>query len=196
MRRLFQLLPPALVVLCACGDPPPSQYPDQEVFVEDTTIGPGDVFEVRVYKQEEMTSTYSVSAEGTISFPLIGAVDVSGKTPAQIEREIRDRLADGYLVDPQVSILVKEYRSKKISVFGQVRKPGTLPYSEGMTIVEAISQAGGFTQMARKNAVTVTRGQEEKKTRYTVPVESIGEGSADNFFMRPGDVVFVPERIW
>ncbi len=180
----------------ACGDPPPSKYPVQEVHVADTTLGPGDVFEVRVFRQEDLTGTYAASGEGDISFPLIGAVHVTGKTPAQVEVEIRQRLADGYLQEPQVSVLVKEFKSKKVSVFGQVKKPGTLPFAEGMTVVEAIAQAGGFNEMARKNAVRVTRSIDSKKTNYTVPVESIGEGKADNFYIRPGDVVFVPRRVW
>ena len=123
-------------------------------------------------------------------------MEVCEKTPPEVEQVIRERLADGYIKEPQVSVLIKEYRSKSVSVFGQVKKPGTLPYAGGMTVVEAISQAGGFTEMARKNAVTVTRVTKGKKTNYTVPVESIGEGKADNFMVRPGDVVFVPRRMW
>lgn len=185
-----------ILLLTACKDPPPSEYPDQQVYLEDTTLGPGDLFEVRVFQQEQMTGTYSASPEGTISFPLIGTVEVTGKTPAMIETEIRDRLADGYIKSPQVSVLVKEYKSKKISVFGQVRNPGTLAFAEGMTIVEAVSRAGGFTQMARKNAVTVTRTSGDRKETFTVPVETIAKGGADQFFMRPGDTVFVPERFY
>lgn len=192
----ISLLYVVLAGLAGCSDPPPSQYPTQQVYVEDTTLGVGDVFEVRVFRQDDMTGTYSVSSEGTISFPLVGVVGVAGKTPAEVERELRDRLADGYLQDPQVSVLVKEYKSKKISVFGQVREPGTLTYTEGMTVVEAVAQAGGFTDMARKNAVTVTRAVGQEKTKFTVPVEDIGEGQADNFYLRPGDVVFVPRRVW
>lgn len=195
LPRLFLLIA-ALAGTAGCSDPPPSRYPTQEVHVEDTTLGPGDVFEIRVFRQEDMTGTYSVSAEGSISFPLVGVVQVEGKTPADIEAELRDRLADGYLRDPQVSVLVKEYKSKKISVFGQVRKPGTLAYVEGMTVIDALAQAGGFTDMARKNAVTVTRKSGDTKTNYTVPVEDIGTGKADNFYVRPGDVVFVPRRLW
>jgi polysaccharide export outer membrane protein len=184
------------VILAGCSDPPPSEYPTQQVYVEDTTLGAGDMFEVRVFRQDDMTGTYSVSSEGTISFPLIGEVAVAGKTPADVERELRERLAEGYLTNPQVSVLVKEYKSKKISVFGQVREPGTFAYSEGMTVVEAVAQAGGFTDLARKNAVSVTRAVGKEKTKFTVPVEDIGEGKADNFYLRPGDVVFVPRRLW
>lgn len=195
--------PGALVILIVfsaawalgCGDPPPSKYPTEPPRIEsDTSLGAGDVIEVRVFQQEDMTATYSVSSQGTISFPLIGIVEVAGKAPGQLEAEIRRRLADGYLRDPQVSILVKEYTSRKVSVFGQVRRPGTLPFGDGMSIVAAISQAGGFTGMARRNAVTVTRKEEGKETKYTIPVEEIGKGSAPNFYLRPGDVIFVPER--
>ncbi|WP_428267996.1 polysaccharide biosynthesis/export family protein [Haliangium sp.] len=182
--------------MAGCGDPPPSEYPTQQVYVEDTTLGPGDVFDVRVFRQDDMSGTYSVSAEGTISFPLVGTVEVAGRTPAEVERTLRERLADGFLKNPQVSVLVKEYKSKKVSVFGEVKKPGTLLYSEGMTVVEAVAQAGGFTDLARKNAVTVTRTLAGEKTNYTVPVQDIGRGQADNFFVRPGDVVFVPRRLW
>ncbi|HET6613700.1 MAG TPA: polysaccharide biosynthesis/export family protein [Kofleriaceae bacterium] len=182
--------------LLACGGPPDQNYPSEPVTLVDTSLGAGDLFDIRVYRNEELSASYSVNAEGTISFPLIGEVVVAGKTPEQVESEIRTRLADGYLVDPQVSILVTEYRSKKISIFGQVQKPGTLGYVDGMTIVEAISRAGGFTGMASKNSVKVTRIAGDDKKRFTIPVEAIGQGQAANFFIRPGDIVFVPERLF
>lgn len=185
-----------LVAAAACADPPPSKYPTQKIQVTDTTLGPRDIVTIRVYHQDDLTGDFEVSPECTISYPLIGVVDCCGHTPPEIERTIRDRLSDGYVKEPHVTVLVKEYKSKTVSVFGQVKKPGTLPYTVGMTVIEAISQADGFTEMARKNAVTVTRVSDGRKTNYTVPVESIGEGKADNFVVRPGDVVFVPRRIW
>lgn len=185
----------SVFAVLGCGDPPPSNYPTQQFEVDATTLGPGDLFEVRVFNEAEMSTDYRVSSAGTIKFPHIGRIEVSGKSPEQLEEEIQRRLADGYLRNPQVSILVKEINSRKVSVFGQVRKPGALAFRDGMTIVEAVSQAGGFTGMAKKNAVTVTRKDpEQKELKYTIPVESIGKGSAANFYMRPGDVVFVPER--
>lgn len=178
-----------------CGDPPPSAYPTEPPRIQaDTSLGAGDVIEVRVFQQPDMSAVYSVSSQGTISFPLIGEVEVAGQTPGQVESSIRGRLADGFLRDPQVSILVKEYNSRQVSVFGQVRKPGTLPFGDGMSIVAAISQAGGFTGMAKRNAVRVTRKGKGKESRFTIPVERIGKGSAPNFYLRPGDVIFVPER--
>lgn len=185
-----------LVALAACSDPPPSKYPVVHGNANDATLGARDIIEVRVFQHDDLTGVFEISPECTISYPLIGSVEVCGRTPPEIERNIRERLSDGYIKEPQVSVLVKEYKSKSVSVFGQVKQPGTLPYAGGMTVVEAISQAGGFTEMARKNAVTVTRVDKGKKTNYTVPVESIGEGKADNFVVRPGDVVFVPRRVF
>ncbi len=198
--RLLLVISVALAALVAgCGlfrDPPPSKYESQPVFEEDTTLGPRDVFVVRVFKHEDMSGEYAVSEEGTINFPEIGVVEVAGRTPAQVEQEIQTRLADGYLVNPTVSVLVKEYKSKTVSVLGQVRKPSVVNYVSGLSIVDAISQAGGFTPMARKNAVKVTRkGKGDAPTEsFTVPVESIANGKANDFYLRPGDTVFVPER--
>ena len=193
--RSFSLLVVLAALVTGCGlfrDPPPSQYPSQEVYVEDTTLGPQDTFEVRVFRHENMSGTYAVSEEGTINFPEIGIVEVRGRTPAEVEQEIQRRLADGYLVNPTVSILVKEYKSKTISVLGQVRKPTTIPYAAGMSIVDAISQAGGFTPMARKNAVKVTR--KVNGHSFTVAVDDINRGKAPNFLLKPGDEIYVPER--
>lgn len=202
MRDVSRLLIlSAVVMLAGCGlffrDPAPSEYPTQEVYVDDTTLGAGDVFEVRVFRQAEMSGIYAVSEDGTINFPEIGVVAVLGKTPAEVEKDIQARLADGYLINPSVSVLVKEYKSKTISVLGQVRKPTTIPYVAGMSIVDAVSQAGGFTTMARKNVVKVTRAAAKsgnEATSFIVPVESIASGKAKNFYLRPGDTVFVPER--
>lgn len=196
MRTLFFTISIAFVAMSACGDPPPSEYPTEEPQAADATLGVGDIFEVRVYRQDDMSGTYEVSGEGTISFPLIGLVKAEGQTPAQVERAIHDRLADGYLKDPNVSVLVKELKSQSISVLGEVSKPVTLSFTGGMTVIDVIAKAGGYTAMARKNAVTITRTVDGKKVRYTVPAGDIGDGKADNFYVRPGDVVNVPRRVW
>jgi polysaccharide export outer membrane protein len=91
---------------------------------------------------------------------------------------------------------VVEINSLKCSVFGQVAKSGTIKFTPGMTIVEAIAQSGGFSPLARKNMVKVTRLLDGKKETYKLPVEMIAEGKRPNFPMMPGDEVFVPERPW
>jgi len=189
----------AVLASLACSSAPEPVYPAPEAAQPvATTLGPGDEIVVHVfYGASEMERPYTIGPSGEIGFPLIGKVEVAGRTQAEIETEIQERLADGYLKDPMVSIDIKEVRSQKIAVFGQINTPGTLPFFEGMTIVEAISQAGGFTQLARKDAVTVTRTRPDgTKDSYVIPVESIAENRADNFLMQPGDIVLVPQRRW
>jgi protein involved in polysaccharide export with SLBB domain len=185
------------LVLGACTDRATAPYPTSPPPpTSDAAVGPGDLFEVRVFGHVDLSTTYQVAQDGSINFPLIGTVAVEGMTAPAIEKELQTRLADGYLKNPSVSVRVTEYRSKKISVFGQVKSPGTFQFSDNMSVVEAISRAGGFTGMAKKNSVRVTRKEEGVNRRIEVAVEDIGQGRAPNFFLRPGDVVFVPERIF
>jgi len=162
----------------------------------DTTLGVGDVFSVQVFGEKDLSGKYQVSATGTIDYPLVGSVKVAGLTPPQIAALLRQGLANGYLKEPSVSVFVDSYNSKKISVLGQVTKPGTFNYVDNMSIIEAITLAGGFTPIASKNKITVTRVTGGTSKRLTVPVEDIGEGRASNYLLRPGDIVFVPERIF
>src|SRR5262249_43318124 len=139
------------------------------------------------------SGTYRVTENGVIRFPLIGLITVRGLTPTEVEEEIRRRLDDGYLRDPQVTVFVKEFNSKKIYIFGEVSRPGTFTYEPNMSIIQAITLAGGFTKAAWKNRTHVTRLINGQESRIEVPVEAIGEGTQKNFLLKPGDIVFVPE---
>ncbi|RME24785.1 MAG: polysaccharide export protein [Deltaproteobacteria bacterium] len=195
--EIFSVLLASLLACCLFERTPQTpEVPVSKVRTAESTLGPGDVFEVKVYDEKDLSGVFRVSATGTIKFPLIGTVSVEGLTSTEAADLIQQKLAEKYIKNPQVSILVKEYNSKKVSVFGQVNKPGTFPYEEGMTVIQAISMAGGFTKMAAKNDTNVTRivGGEERK--FPVPVEAIAEGKAKNFYLKPGDIVYVPESIW
>lgn len=158
-------------------------------------LGPGDVIEIRVYQEKDLSGDFQIGANGMIDYPLLGSIVVEGLTPAQVAQKIREGLADGLVKNPFVTVTVKERVSKRIYVLGQVNKPGTFPYEEGMTIIHAITLAGGFTKTARTNAVVVTRVIGGAETKTVVPVSEISEGKAKNFLLRPGDIVFVPESI-
>ena len=175
--------------------PPPSVV-NLAMAVEDTTLGPGDIFSVTVFGEKDLTGKFLVSAKGTVDYPLIGTIKVQGKTPPAVGALIKTKLSEGYLKQPHVSVFVDDYNSKKISIFGQVKKPGTFNYVNNMSIIEAITLAGGFTPMASKNKLAVTRIIDGKSARFTVPAKEIGEGTATNYLMRPGDIVFVPERVF
>jgi len=191
----------ALVVtmlLGACGDNPPVVYPTIAPF-DDTklALGPGDKIELTIfYGSEESKAAYTLDGSGQLEVRFIGSVEARGKTARETQEMIRARLADGYLKDPVVSLTVVEINSLKCSVFGQVASSGSVKFTPGMTITEAIAKSGGFTPLARKNMVKVTRLVSGKKETYKIPVEMIAAGERPNFPMMPGDEVFVPERPW
>jgi protein involved in polysaccharide export with SLBB domain len=160
------------------------------------TLGAGDLVEIRVYQEADLSGTYRLSQDGVVDFPLCGKVTLAGKTSGQAADVLTRCLAEKYLKHPQVSVLVREYNSKKIYVLGEVNRPGTFAYDENMSIIQAITLAGGFTKQAARNSTSVTRlvaGQEQK---IRVPVEEIGVGREKNFQLDPGDIVFVPESFF
>ncbi len=161
-----------------------------------SALGPGDVFEVQVYDEKELSGIYMVSSTGTITFPLIGRVFVEGLNSSDASELLQQKLSEKYIKHPQVSIFIKEYNSKKVSIFGQVQKPGTFKYEDSMTIIQAVSMAGGFTPLAAKDNANVTRIVDGLEKKFPVPVEAIAQGKTRNFYLAPGDIVYVPESLW
>src|SRR5678810_795047 len=106
MHRTLLLL---LLAAAACSDPPPSKYPTQQISVEDTKLGARDLFEIRVFQQPELTGDFEVSPGCTVTYPLIGVIEVCGLSPPEVEALIKTKLSDGFLKDPQVSVVIKEF---------------------------------------------------------------------------------------
>ena len=178
------------------GAEPPNFAPGASSKGVSTTLGIGDIFEVRIFGETDLSGVYRVSSDGMINFPLVGKIKAEGLSSTALADALTARLKDGFLKDPQVSIFVKEYNSKKVFVFGEVQKPGTFPYEDDMTIIQAITIAGGFIKTASKNKVSVTRIEDSVEKRVFLSVEEIGRGKEKNFFMKPGDIVFVPESFF
>ena len=198
MRLLCVLLVALAVAAPACGDDPPPVYPTVAPFDQTKlTLGPGDKLGLTIfYGAQSSTAAYTLDSSGQMEVQYIGTVTAAGKTARQVQDEIQKRLADGFLRDPVVSLTVLEINSLNCSVLGQVARSGTVKFTPGMTIVDAIAQSGGFTPLARKNMVKVTRKINGQKQTYKIPVEMIGEGKRPNFPLSPGDEIFVPERPW
>jgi len=189
-----------ILLLGACKTASTAEYKkyakvDLSEHLKKVGLGPGDVFELRVYREKELTGTHRISPEGDVDVPLVGRVKVNGLTPGEIGVLISNKLREGYIREPSVSIYPKEYNSKKIIVLGEVAKPGTFPFKNNMTVVEAITLAGGFKSSANKNYVVVTRKIEGKEQRIEVPVQKITEGLASNLALNAGDIVFVHDRL-
>jgi len=189
-----------LVALGACVGPKnagtqlrPDQLGAPDAGVNANTLAANDLLEVRVYQEADLSGVYRVSPDGAINFPLCGKVQVGGFTAAEAGDAITACLKKDYLRRPQVSVLVKEFNSKKVFVFGEVSKPGAYAFEEGMTIIHAVSQAGGFVKTASKNSVNVTRVVNGQEIKVPVKVEDIVIGREKNFALQPGDIIFVPE---
>jgi polysaccharide export outer membrane protein len=159
------------------------------------SLGPGDIFEVRVYGEKDLSDVYRVSDAGTISFPLAGTIYVNKLDSTEVIAKLTTRLGK-YLKSPQVSVFIKEFQSKKVYVFGQVRKPGTFSYQDGMNIIQAITLAGGLQPLANPNATYINRVVNGAEQRIKVAIQDIGQGEAPNIYLKPGDIVYVPESMF
>lgn len=185
-RALSAALSPSTASLPEDGSPPaPHSLATQ--------LGAGDLFEARVYQEPELSGMYRVGSDGSIDFPFCGRLAVAGLTTQEVASLLTRCLADGFLRSPQVTVVAREYNSKKIFVFGHVQKSGTYPFEDGMTIVQAVTLAGGFSQFAGQNAIAVTRSTPDGERRFRVPVQDIAVGKVPNFHLQPGDIIFVPE---
>lgn len=173
-------------------DVPAGPAPGQGAFA----LGSGDVLSIRVFREPELSGDFMVDADGAIRFPLIGAVNVSGLTPNEIAQRLTEQLGGNYLRSPQVTVLLKEANSRKVSVLGQVSKPGTFSYQDQLSLVEAITLAGGLDKLADAGRVKITRLKEGQELHFVVALNRILDGRAPNLELRPGDVVFVPESMF
>ena len=199
MSRAFAvvLLLLSTLALPGCGraHPGPPRLPAP---TPSTSVGPGDVFEVSVLGEKDLPKEYRVQPDGSIGFPYIDRIVVAGLEPQQIEELIKTQLvAKKILVDPQITLVVKQYNSKKVSVIGSVQKPGSLPWTEGMKLVEAISLAGGFTALADADHVFLTRNASATKTvTAVISVDDITDGKQADIPLQAGDTIKVEARVF
>jgi len=185
-----------IVFITACAATPKRTIAVGEVGVPEDRVGLDDTFDVRVYGETDLSGTFRVATDGTIDYPLAGRIQVAGLRTGEIQQLLVARLKDRYLKDPQVIVTVKERNSQKISVLGQVTKPGQVSYYPNMTIVDAIASAGGFTGIAAKNSVNLRREVGGKIETHIFPVADISEGRSANVMVLPGDVLVVDERVF
>lgn len=178
---------------------------------QDYRIGPGDTLRVTVYGHEDLSPTVVVQPAGTFVFPLIGSVKAAGATPAALETLLRERLAKGLIRDPQVSVVVQDYRSQLVFAVGEVTRPGAYPLAGETSVVELLARAGPVSPNAGSEVIVVR--PKSKVDRPVLPDE-VGKTSAAsldaevmrvdmrevrggrldrNILLRANDTVFVPE---
>lgn len=193
---LLAAAPLACLLLSACPPANPVKHPPP--VVADMSLGPGDVIVIDVFNEKELAEkTFQVAQDGTIDYPLIERLTVAGLNPEAVADVIALKLIDGgFLKNPQVSVLVEEYNSKRIHVLGEVKKPGTFSYEENMNLVQAITLAGGFTPLAKETRVSVTRKVDGKEIVFVVDVQKIVKNKSSNVPLQAGDIVYIPERVF
>lgn len=196
MRAAFLLFCLLLTLVAGCGRnyPPPASLPDPVVNLQ---VGPGDVLEVFVVGEEKLPKEYEVNPDGSLDFPYTKGIKVSGLEPKAIALAIHDQLVEAkYLQNPQVTVKVKAFNSKKIQVIGQVTKPGPLPYTDGMTLVQAISAAGWFTPLADTNHVQVIRISGTRSVNALISVDAITDNARADVKLQQGDTIKVDQRLF
>lgn len=157
-------------------------------------IGDDDVLAVNVWKEPEISKQIPVRSDGKISLPLVGEVLAAGRTPPQLEQEITTRLR-GYIADPQVTVIVEQMNSQRFNIFGQVGKPGSYALIAGITIVDALANAGGLRDFAKKKSIYVLRqkpGGGETKIPFNYEKFIKGKDVNQNIQIKQHDTIVVP----
>jgi len=186
----------ALVVLSACGGGN-GKPPDLPPPISNTTIGAGDVFELRIVREDNLPTTFTVAPDGTVDLPYIRRVKVGGLEPQKIAEVVRNELiAQDILTDPIVSVSVKEYNSKRVEVLGEVQRSGSLKFEPGMTLLRAISLAGGFNQIANREKVMLRRQSNGKTRAVVISVQDIMDNAIADVPLQAGDSINVPQRVF
>lgn len=195
IRRILPILALAFALVHCAGRPRGAV--DLPPPVESTTIGAGDLFALMIVGEDKLPKEFRVAPDGTVDLPYIHRVRVAGLEPQEIAELVRRQLIDQQILrDPSVSVDIKEYNSKRVTVLGQVQKPGSFPLTPGFTLVQAISTAGGFNSIANRDRVNVTRKTGNISRTAVVSVDAITDGSQPDIPLQAGDTIFVVERIF
>ena len=163
-------------------------------------LQPTDVITITVHGQPDLTTKTRITADGYITFPLVGKVAVAGITVPDVEQKLKELLEKDYLVNAQVLVFIEQYNAKQVSVLGEVKNPGKyeLPGEKEMTLMQAIAMAGGFTKFADLTKTKVMRFENGKKKTIVINVKSITEkGDKDkDIVLQAEDIVVVPESFF
>jgi len=204
MKKLLLLGITGILLLSICASLAYAQKDEKLLFKKDPqadtvasgdqyVIGPEDVLYISVWREETLTRTILVRADGKISMPLIDEVQAAGLTPLQLKQNLTEKLKQ-FIDNPNVSVVVTEANSFKVYVTGEVRTPGVYRLRSETTLLQVIPMAGGFTEWANQKKITIIRKEGGKEKRITANYKKIleGEDPKSNVVLKPGDTVVVP----
>jgi polysaccharide export outer membrane protein len=157
------------------------------------TIGNGDVLNVQVWKEKELSQMVVVRPDGKISLPLLGELQVSGKEPSQVEEIIQTRL-QSMLVQPRVTVTVAEIHSRMVYITGEIARPGAYPLNTPITVLQLIAQAGGLTEFASRKHIQIIRANSSKSDEHMLSYKAMmqSKDGSRNLTLNPGDTVVIP----
>jgi polysaccharide biosynthesis/export protein len=196
-----------VLLLSACGSMPkstdyaPARNTNPLVLVDEYRIGVDDIVQVTVWKNPDLSVTVPVRPDGRISMPLVGEVVAGGKTPEVVAAAIREKLS-AYIRDPQVAVILTELRSheflSRVRVSGAVREPASMPYRQGMTVLDLVLEAGGLNDFAAGNNARLYRQSNDGMVAIPIELADIlNHGQVEtNYAIEPGDILTVPERLF
>ena len=157
----------------------------------DYKIGIDDVLDIAVWNNTTVSRTVPVRPDGKISLPLLNEVQAAGLTPSQLRASLMSKLVE-YMPTPEVSVIVREVHSNKISVLGEVRKAGRYEISQRATVLDAVALAGGFNDFARRSKLVIMRQDGNGTKRIPINYNRIVGEEDDNVILQPGDILVVP----
>jgi polysaccharide export outer membrane protein len=201
---------PRLGALClallaaACDVPPPASTgmtaaPAAEAQLPDYVIGPGDSLQIFVYRSPELSVEVPVRPDGRISMPLVADIEATGRTPVQLAGQIEQRLRE-FVREPNVTVIVRSFvglTERQIRIVGEAAQPRSIPFREGLTVLDVVIQSGGLTRYASGNRARIIRRAQEGAAPQVIPVrlnDLLREGDiSQDVALRPGDTLVIPQ---
>jgi protein involved in polysaccharide export with SLBB domain len=188
-------------LLASCSSPQQVSPPPQPVTqgIDDYRLSPSDLLDFRIFQEPDFDAVIRISGDGTAIFPMIGQVQIAGRTVGEATEMLRQRYMAGYLANPQVNLTVRTYARRIFTILGQVQKPGTyqIEGNEQVTLLQAIGMAGGYTRIANPSNVVLKRNEGGVEKVYHFNAKKMARSQTESSFrVLPGDVITVAESIF
>lgn len=209
MNILLKLIPAFAILMAGCSSNVLIEESDIAVLknnlsyasIQTYFIGVDDMVQINVWKNPDLSVTVPVRPDGKISVPLVGDVLAGGKEPMQVAKEVRLALSK-YIREPQVAVILTQLNSheyiSRVRITGAVNTPSSIPYRQGITVLDAVLQAGGTNDFAASNGASLYRKEKNKTVQYDIYLGDILNSGrlATNYTLLPGDIVSIPERLF
>lgn len=205
-KHFFRALSALIAVALLLGDIRAAAAPESPISTApaqatggDTILRNNDLIRITVFGEDDLLTETRISKSGTITFPLLGALHLSGKTVDEATAEIRQKLDKDYVINPHVTLMVLEYATQWVTVLGEVQKPGTveIPPEGGLDVLGAIALAGGYTKIAAPNRITVRRQVNGQDQLIRIDGKKLAnDTSVKVFYVQPGDMITVGQSIF